>query len=418
MNHSEIIWHAPSVNPDDPANSDKVGKLEADQNNVYVRLGNTYLQETNNKFNFNVAHPMDMKVKGDILIHTPANNKTNIKTDDANSMNFQVDKTNISMTSPENTHGFKWSVDPNYITNNIGDTYWRYDTLSTSATYKNLMLAGACNRMYINPNTHFEKKVGIKTTLYVGDTLPNNTDISGTTFFNKTNLEIRNDTNGQITKLNDAGILVTNTNGGTANRTITVGNQNGTQKIVTGFGTMTIQNNSANANITFTDGTSSRDCHIYKPAGQSYLVINKGLKVDGDVTTLNNGRIFNAVYNGFGEFFESNEPETIELGDPVYVGQDGFVHKVSSRKDVRRIIGICSDTSGIILGGDKIPDKRKIQVEMLGQVWIKTDELDLIPGDKVRINSKGKATKYKLFGKSYVVLTNVKNNKVRILFVS
>ena len=53
MNHSEIIWHAPSVNPDDPANSDKVGKLEADQNNVYVRLGDTYLQETNNKFNFN-----------------------------------------------------------------------------------------------------------------------------------------------------------------------------------------------------------------------------------------------------------------------------------------------------------------------------------------------------------------------------
>ena len=418
MNHSEIIWHAPSVDPNNTNNADKVGKLEADQNNVYVRLGKTYLQETSTKFNFNIAHPADIRANGDILIHTPANNKINLKTDDANSMNLQIDKTQISMTSPENTNGFKWEINANDIIHRIGDTYWKYDTLSSSATYRNLILAGSCNRLYITPNGHFENKLGVKNTLYVGDTLPNASDITGTTFFNKTTLEIRNDSTGQITKINDAGINVTNTNGGTANRTISVGNQNGTQKIVTGFGTMTIQNNSANANITFTDGTTSRDCHIYKPSGKNYLVIDKGLKVDGDITTLNNGRVFNAVYNGFGEFFESNEPETIELGDPVYVGQDGFVHKVSSRKDIKRIIGICSDTSGIILGGDKIPDKRKIQVEMLGQVWIKTDELNLIPGDKVRINSKGKATKYKLFGKSYVVLTNVKNNKVRILFVS
>ena len=419
MNHSEIIWHAPSVNPDDPANSDKVGKLEADQNNVYVRLGDTYLQETNNKFNFNIAHPMDMKVKGDILIHTPANNKTNIKTDDPNSMNFQVDKTNISMTSPENTHGFKWSVDPNYITNNIGDTYWRYDTLSTSATYKNLMLAGACNRLYITPNGHFQNKLGVKNTLYVGDTLPNASDITGTTYFNKTNLEIRNDTTGQITKLNDAGILVTNTNGGTANRTIAVGNQNNTQRVVMGFGTMTIQNNSANANITFTDGTANRDCHIYKPAGKDYLVINKGLKVDGDITTLNNGRVFNAVYNDYGEVFRKSpySKESINPGDIVFFDFSGNVSK-ECQLGIKSFAGIVSDSAGFVLGGEGMKEEERVVIGLAGRVYVKTNR-QFNPGDKVVAGKDGLAHKKRLIDFRPIIgiacELNENLNKVRVI---
>jgi len=56
---------------------------------------------------------MDMKVKGDILIHTPANNKTNIKTDGT----VKMDKSKINKIK----QNVLSSIFPKYIFQNIGN---------------------------------------------------------------------------------------------------------------------------------------------------------------------------------------------------------------------------------------------------------------------------------------------------------
>jgi len=135
--------------------------------------------------------------------------------------------------------------------------------------------------------------------------------------------------------------------------------------------------------------------------------------VEGDITAK---RVWNAVYNGFGEIFRKDKDEEIEFGDLVCIKADGLVHKVSSEEDIKTIVGICSNTVGIGLGGKDIPENEAIEVEMVGQVWVKTNEI-------IKAGSMVKALPNGTVGytddinlRIGITLTNTEDNKIRIVY--
>ena len=180
---------------------------------------------------------------------------------------------------------------------------------------------------------------------------------------------------------------VTNTTDGSA-LTTTIG---GALTTTTG-GNVTLTSNSGNGNITF-------NCAEFH--------------VEGDITAQ---RVWNAVYNGFGEIFRKDKNEDIEYGDLVCVKSDGLVHKVNSEDDIKTIVGICSNTVGIGLGGKDIPEDEAIEVEMVGQVWVKTDEI-LEAGKMVKALANGTVgITDDINNRIGVTLTSTVDGKVRIVY--
>lgn len=123
------------------------------------------------------------------------------------------------------------------------------------------------------------------------------------------------------------------------------------------------------------------------------------------------------VITGIGEVFRKDKNEIIEYGDIVCIREDGLVHKVACEKDLNTIIGICSNTIGFELGGKDIPEDEQVEVEMLGQIWVKTDDKSIKPGQFVKALPNGKCTyttdKNEKLG---ITISNVINSKVRIVY--
>lgn len=144
------------------------------------------------------------------------------------------------------------------------------------------------------------------------------------------------------------------------------------------------------------------------------------IKTDGSISTsgtITGSKVYNAVYNGFGEIFRKDKNETIEYGDVVCIREDGLAHKVQTDSDINTIIGICSNTIGVQMGGKDIPEDEQLEVEMVGQIWVKTNDIDLKPGQLVKAISDGTVTytdnKDEKFG---ITLTEVIDGKVRIVY--
>lgn len=157
-------------------------------------------------------------------------------------------------------------------------------------------------------------------------------------------------------------------------------------------GNVTLTSNSGNGNVTF-------NCAEFH--------------VEGDVTAQ---RVWNAVYNGFGEVFRKNKNENIEFGDLVCIKSDGLVHKVTSDEDINTIVGICSNTVGIGLGGKDISEDESIEVEMVGQVWVKTNEI-LEAGKMVKALADGTVgITDDINNRIGVTLTSTVDGKVRIVY--
>ena len=159
---------------------------------------------------------------------------------------------------------------------------------------------------------------------------------------------------------------------------------------------------------------------------ESALIVTGGTKLDGTVTgtgnwtttgTITGSKVYNAVYNDYAEIFRKPQNEEIEPGYAVCVGQDGLVHKVNSSDDINTIIGISSDTAGVLLGGKDIPEDEQVVVGMVGQLWTKTNDEFLTPGMMVKVNADGTVSKTnnrtERFG---ITLTNIKDGKVKIVF--
>lgn len=183
---------------------------------------------------------------------------------------------------------------------------------------------------------------------------------------------------------------------------------------ITGNNTNTIGGNLTNTiSGTLTD-TVTGNVTLTTNSGNGTVTYNaKEFHVSGDITA---SKVWNAVYNGFGEIFRKDKTEDIEYGDLVCIRQDGLVHKVTTEEDIATIVGICSNTVGIGLGGEGIPEDEQIDVEMVGQVWVKTSE-NLEAGKLVKALPNGTVglTTDKS-NKIGVTLTSTINGKVRIVF--
>lgn len=123
------------------------------------------------------------------------------------------------------------------------------------------------------------------------------------------------------------------------------------------------------------------------PASNTGVVINNGnITADGEIRA---SRVWNAVYNDYAEIFEKDANEVIEPGDVVCIGLDAKVHKVHDRADIDRIIGVCSDTAGTVLGGKDISKDNQVIVGLVGQIWTKTSEYNILPGQLLQANADG-----------------------------
>lgn len=150
-------------------------------------------------------------------------------------------------------------------------------------------------------------------------------------------------------------------------------------------------------------------------SGNGTVIVNGNFTVTKDIHA---NRVYNAVFNGFGEIFRKSTKELIEYGDVVCVGSDGLVHRYDSLKyDITSVIGVCSNTIGFMLGGEDIPEDERCEVELVGQIWIKTHEPSITPGSIVTVDVDGTVRRTSSFANKFgVALTNVIDGKVRVLY--
>ena len=214
----------------------------------------------------------------------------------------------------------------------------------------------------------------------------------------------------------------------------------GNAGVITQNGTVTFVRGSNNATITKDSGaTHLRTSHnLYVGSSGTAALYAGNTTIKGSATiggsgqcvigndgsintsgTISGSKVFNAVYNGFGEIFRKDKNEEIEYGDIVCIREDGLAHKVCTDEDLNSIIGICSNTIGVQMGGKDIPKEEQLEVEMLGQIWVKTNNKDIKPGQMVKALSNGKVditlNKSNKFG---IALTNTdkETGKVRIVY--
>ena len=232
--------------------------------------------------------------------------------------------------------------------------------------------------------------------------------------------------------LNLDGALSTN-NSITATGLIT-GNglktSNGTLTFSLGNNDATIKKDSGNTNLRtngnfyvgasgtsqlFAGNTTIKGTLTQGSNGQCTIDANGNINTSGTITGT---RVYNAVYNDYAEVFEKDRDEIIEPGDVVCIKEDGLVHKVEMMSDLDSIVGICSDTHGVLLGGQDLEEDQKCIVGMLGKLWVKTNNPYLLPGQLVKVLSDGTVdytnVKEEKFG---VVMSTVNDQgKVRIVY--
>lgn len=180
---------------------------------------------------------------------------------------------------------------------------------------------------------------------------------------------------------------------------------NGSYSEMFNSGLITLQSrnsSSAASGIKFQGNGSSTSVLLSNQYNTDILKLTGDFVVDGDVSTVNGGRIFNAVYNDGVEFFEkSNKDDIIEPGDIICVDNNGLCRKVSSKKDRESIIGVCSspDTYGYVLGGHGLEENEKVPVGLFGRLYVKTEDNSIKSGDILVSNTNGLAVKINDFEK-------------------
>lgn len=121
----------------------------------------------------------------------------------------------------------------------------------------------------------------------------------------------------------------------------------------------------------------NHDGKYYKKDEDINIPANKLVKYNGTVIIDTNGRVSRAVYNDYAELFLKEDlKENIEAGDIVSWNKKGVI-KTNKYQD-RCIIGVFSDTYGIVLGGEEsIPPSESIltgkyvPVGIAGRVYVK-----------------------------------------------
>ena len=205
---------------------------------------------------------------------------------------------------------------------------------------------------------------------------------------------------------------------------------NGTLTFSLGNNDATIKKDSGNTNLKtsgdfyigasgtsqlFAGNTTIKGTFTQGSNGQCAIDINGNIDTSGTIT---GARVYNAVYNDYAEVFEKSREEIIEPGDIVCIREDGLVHKVELMSDINSIVGICSNTEGVLLGGKDLDEDQKCIVGMVGKIWVKTNNPYLTPGQLVKALPNGTVdytnNRQEKFG---VVMSTVnEEGKVRIVY--
>lgn len=126
-------------------------------------------------------------------------------------------------------------------------------------------------------------------------------------------------------------------------------------------------------------------------AGQCVISDSGNINTSGTIT---GSKVYNAVYNDIAEFIEKSDyEEEIEAGDVICLDEDGKAKRVTSRDDMKTIIGIASSdaTYGFALGGDGLEEKQKVAVGLKGRIPVKVTDPYLEMGEVLVAKEDGTA---------------------------
>lgn len=176
---------------------------------------------------------------------------------------------------------------------------------------------------------------------------------------------------------------------------------NGSYSEMFNSGLITLQSrnsSSAASGIKFQGNGSNTSVLLSNQYNTDILKLTGDFVVDGDVSTINGGRVFNATYNDYAENYRKhNVLEIIEPGDIICLDDiSGSYRKVNSVSDLKLVVGVCSDTYGFLLGGDKNTSKEQIALEYIpvgvsGRLYVKTDDDSILPGHLLKSDINAKA---------------------------
>lgn len=394
---SKIIVKAPSTDIDDPdkvmtlEGTDTGTKITMGQSAIYVDSSDNYVYNITSENDINIHSEETAKIVGEDSVEIgTGSNGTNPK------ITLENDTMEVSDTlSPELFYNVVF-VDEDTIQNKLGKAIWQYDNVSREVS----LLSNNVSYMHIIPQSDFNGLVRARSGILIGQH-----DIFGQEYSHLLPQEYRVGTGSNVySQMTPTTIVMSN---GSNPSTITKAVN---EDLLSLSGSFTIGEDldvDGDANIA---GTTV----LGNSAGDNVTVSSGNLTATGDIRA---NRVWNAVYNDYAEVMRKSADENIEYGDLVCMKADGLVHKVSDVSDIDRIIGICSNTAGVILGGADIPENEQVIVGFVGQIWTKTNEQYIMPGQMLKALSNGTVcvTPYKN-EKFAIALSEVIDGKVNVLY--
>lgn len=277
---------------------------------------------------------------------------------------------------------------------------------------------------YSNGNMELKNTSGVSEIKFIGNSGTNTARIwhehNNNILHIDTNLHIKNNITADGDGYINGGDFYIKNQGGTSNLYFTDGTKtykiyhtNNEDKLHINTNLNMDNNNIENVNNIYAN--TSVNVGVKGSDGKYPVTINKNGNIDAK-GTITGSKVYGAVYNDYGEIFRKDKDEVIEFGDIVCLRDDGLVHKVETEDDMYNIIGICSDTIGMCLGGAELEEEEKCPVGIIGKIWVKTDDETIKTGDHVIATQKGivEKTIKKSSKKFGIVMHGYKDGKVLI----
>lgn len=170
--------------------------------------------------------------------------------------------------------------------------------------------------------------------------------------------------------------------------------------------------NTANANL-YTNNINIKGT-ITQGSSEQFKVDAQGnLNTSGTIT---GSKVYNAVYNDYAEVFRKDKNEEINPGDIVCIREDGLVHKVSTTEDLNSVIGVCSNTEGVLLGGLDIPEEEQVIVGLVGKLWVNCKDPIIKPGMMVKVTNYNEVKHTYNKADKFGIAMKVEQDKILIVF--
>lgn len=163
--------------------------------------------------------------------------------------------------------------------------------------------------------------------------------------------------------------------------------------------------------------TYTKNLTVSNTANVKQLAVSEDITATGDIT---GARVFNAVYNGYAEWFERGE-ET-EAGDIIALSEgNNELYKKATCKD-KVIVGVHSEEFAHIIGGngDGNDEKAFIPIGLVGRSHVKVkgkvEKGDyIVPSDVAGIGVATKTRTHKTIGQAVEASDDDDIKKIRVI---